>query len=552
MNKIKKILSVMLAAVLLIGSFSGCNNNSTNISATNNTADVNNTNNTEDDAENRIDDKYGTCYQVFLYSFCDSDGDGIGDINGLTSKLDYIADLGFTSIWLLPFHQSTTYHKYDVVDYYSIDKQYGTMEDFEKLIEECNARNLDIVMDFVINHTSTQHEWYKQAKTYIQGLGADEEPDPTVCPYVEYYNFQRAETIPTGYSRVSGTTDWVYECVFWDQMPDLNFDCEAVKTEIEEIASFWIDKGVKGFRLDAALHYYEGNIEKSTDALKWFYDYVEAIDPEIFVVAEVWNNFSTLKSFYESGVDSLFNFTFGNKDGALVKAINRNANGECGSELTKTIVNMYNEFSSANPDYVDGVFLSNHDTGRAGSFLSGKLEKLKLAAAIQILQTGCVFVYYGDELGMAGAGIDENKRAPMYWTDSDSADMTVGPPNMVEQNHKLGSYEAQKDDEDSLYNFYKKAIHIRNKYPQVGRGIPVAMDDVIAQDGNLCAISKTYNGETIHIIYNINIEAASTVTVSKATYNYTQIAESLCVGEEQPVLDGETLTIPSFGCVILK
>lgn len=540
MKKFKKILSLLLIVVMLVGCFTGCKDKDTK------------TNEVISDEENRIDDKYGTCYQVFIYSFCDSNDDGIGDINGLISKLDYIADLGFTSIWLLPFNQSTTYHKYDVVDYYSIDSEYGTMEDFEKLVEECNARNIDIVMDFVINHTSTQNEWFKEAKAYLQTLGPDDEPDTSVCPYVEYYNFVKSDTVAGGYSKVSGTTNWTYECVFWDQMPDLNLDSEAVRKEIEDIADFWIEKGVKGFRLDAALHYYEGNNEKSTEALKWFYDYVEGVDPEIYVVAEVWSNYSTLSQFYESGVDSLFNFTLGNSDGSFIKSINKNGNGECGLNLANTIVAEYEEFSSINPDYVDGVFLSNHDTGRAASFLAKKIEKTKIAAAIQILSTGCVFVYYGEELGMAGSGIDENKRAPMYWTDEDSADMTDGPANMEEQEHPFGSYETQKDDENSLYNYYKKAIHIRNKYPQIGRGVPAAMDSVMEQDGNLCALSKTYDGETIYVIYNINSEASSTVTVSKDTYDYSVIADSLCVSEEQPTLDGETLTIPAFGCVVLK
>ena len=534
MKKIRRILSMLLAVILIIGSFAGCGKK----------------NEEEADYENRIDDKYGTCYQVFLYSFCDSNGDGIGDINGLISKLDYIADMGFSSIWLLPFNKSTTYHKYDVVDYYTIDSQYGTMEDFEKLVAECDARNIDIYMDLVINHTSTQNQWFKEARTYLQKLG-DAEPDVSECKYFEYYNFKRSEKVPTGYYRVSGT-DWIYECVFWDQMPDLNLDSDAVKKEIEDIASFWIDKGIKGFRLDAVLHYFESDVEKSTDALKWFYDYVEGINPEIFVVAEVWDNYNTIKRFSESGVDSIFNYTLGNKDGAIVKMVNNNGNGKCGASLASTLVMEYEEFKAINPDYVDGVFLSNHDTGRAAGFLTRKLDKLKMAAAIQLLSNGCAFVYYGDELGMAGAGSDENKRAPMYWTEGDSADMTSGPPSMTAQKHSFGSLETQKDDETSLYNYYKAAIHLRNKYPSIARGEISEMTDVMEQDGNLCAVKKVYNDETIYIIYNINGEAASTVTVSKDTYGYSKIADALYVGEDKASLDGDSLTIPAFGCVILK
>ena len=501
--------------------------------------------------DNRIDDKFGTCYQVFIYSFCDSDGDGIGDIQGLISKLDYIEDLGFSSIWLLPFNQSTTYHKYDVVDYYSIDLQYGTMEDFDELVKECDERNIDIYMDFVINHTSAKNQWFIDACNYLAEIG-DGEPDVNECPYFEYYNFQKTDSCPSGWKTVSGNDAWCYECVFWDQMPDLNLSSEAVRKEIEDIASFWIDKGISGFRLDAALHYFEANNEKSIEALSWFCDYVHGIDEDIYCVAEVWDVFTTLKQFYASSCDSLFDFTIGNQDGVIVKAVNNNSNDEAGANLAQSLVNIYNEIHEVNPDAIDGIFLSNHDTGRAAGFLLRKAERVKLAAGIQILSTGNVFVYYGDELGMGGSGKDENKRAPMYWTDDEnSSDMTAGPPSYEEQKHSFGSYEEQKDDEYSVYNYYKKAIQLRNKYPEIGRGTPVVMEDVTSQNGNICAIHKTYEDSEISLIFN-DSENAVTVTVPKDTYNYQEIADYLLVSEELPAIEGEEITIPAFGCVILK
>ncbi len=505
---------------------------------------------TED--ETIIYDKHGTCYQVFLYSFCDSNGDGIGDISGLTSKLDYIKNLGFTSIWLLPFHTSATYHKYDVVDYYSIDKEYGTMEDFEKLVKACDEKNIDLYMDFVINHTSSKNQWFLDAVNYIKILKDGEEPDDMVCPYVRYYNFKRLNSAPTGWSKVPGTKDWYYECVFWDQMPDLNLDNPAVRAEIEKIATFWIDKGIKGFRLDAALHYYEGNIAESTKALQWFYDYVEGIDPDIYVVAEVWDSFYTIQEFYKSGVDSLFNFVLGNKDGLFVKSVNRMGNGKAGASLAKNLQMIQQTFYSINPDYVDGVFLSNHDTGRAAGFLSRKEDKIKLAAGLEILSTGCVFVYYGDELGMSGSGDDVNKRAPMYWTDDKaSAGMTKGPSGMIKQEHAFGSYETQKDDAASVYNYYKKAIHLRNKYPEIGRGIITAMKEVTDENGNVCAIVKKYKGRSIYVLYNLSKEPV-TVKVSKASYSYHGISDYLITGEDAPYMDGDALMMPAYACVILS
>lgn len=507
---------------------------------------------TEELKEQIIDDKYGTCYEVLLYSFNDSNGDGIGDLQGLISQLDYIQDLGATSIWLLPFNQSTTYHKYDVVDYYAIDPEYGTMKDFEELISACEDRNIDLIMDLVINHTSAQNEWFIQATDYIRGLKEGENPDYSVCPYAEYYHFQQSDRSPSGWSKVSGRSDWYYECVFWDQMPDLNFDCQAVRTEIEDMAAFWISKGVKGFRLDAAKHYYESNSVKNIEVLSWFYDSVEAIDPNIYVVAEVWDSYHTIQEYYKSGIDSLFNFVLGDSSGQFTKTVNRLGNGKAGVSLAGNLVSMQSTFEEINPNYIDAVFLSNHDMARAAGYFSKKSDKVKLAAGLELLSTGCVFVYYGDELGMSGAGDDVNKRAPMYWTTDSSAEgMADGPPGMKEQEHQFGSLIEQKDDPLSIYNYYKKAILLRNMYPQIGRGTMAVMEDVTAEDGNICAISKTYENEVVYLLYNIN-DVATTVTVSKDLYTYKTMVDFLCTGEEEPVQDGEMLTIPAYGCVVLE
>ena len=133
-----------------------------------------------------IDDNYRNYYEIFVYSFYDSDGDGIGDLNGVTQQLDYIQDMGFNGIWLMPVFQSTTYHKYDTTDYLTIDSEYGTTEDMQNLIEECHKRGIRIILDFVMNHTSSQHPWFTQACEYLQQLPQGQKPDETECPYVGY------------------------------------------------------------------------------------------------------------------------------------------------------------------------------------------------------------------------------------------------------------------------------------------------------------------------------------------------------------------------------
>ena len=157
MKKFKRLISLLSVLILTLALISGCGKKEKN-------EEQKNPWNPDNLVSAGVDDKYGACYQVFIYSFCDSDGDGIGDFNGLTSKLDYIKDLGFDSIWLLPFHQSPTYHKYDVTNYMAIDKQFGTIDDFKKLADECKKRNICLIIDLVLNHTSTSHPWFVEAK----------------------------------------------------------------------------------------------------------------------------------------------------------------------------------------------------------------------------------------------------------------------------------------------------------------------------------------------------------------------------------------------------
>ena len=209
----------------------------------------------DEQERNIIDDNYRNYYEIFVYSFYDSDGDGIGDLRGVTEKLDYIQEMGFNGIWLMPIMPSTTYHKYDVIDYKDIDPEYGTLEDFQKLVDECHDRDIRLIIDFVINHSSAQNQWFLDACDYLRTLDEGEEPDLTVCPYVDYYHFS-TEKIDSTYYGVAGV-DWWYEGSFWDQMPDLNLESEALRGELEDIAKFWIDMCLDGFLMDAALHFEE-------------------------------------------------------------------------------------------------------------------------------------------------------------------------------------------------------------------------------------------------------------------------------------------------------
>ena len=189
----KRWSALLLAAVLLCSAMTGCSGGEKEDTST--ALGIMRKYNKVQPQE--IDDNYRSCYEVFVYSFYDSNGDGIGDLKGLTERLDYIndgdpstdTDLGCTGIWLMPIMPSPSYHKYDVTDYMDIDPQYGTMEDFKAFLEAAHQRGIDVIIDFVMNHTSSDHPWFQEASGYLRGLEAGAEPDLAACPYVDYYNF---------------------------------------------------------------------------------------------------------------------------------------------------------------------------------------------------------------------------------------------------------------------------------------------------------------------------------------------------------------------------
>ncbi len=508
------------------------------------------------------EDKYQTYYEVFLYSYCDSDGDGIGDINGLISKLDYIndgdpntdTDLGFTGIWLMPVMQSTTYHKYDVVDYYSVDKEYGTLEDFKNLMAECDKRGIKVIIDLVINHTSSQNTWFQSAikSLEITPCGKDICTERTLCrehnPYCNYYNFTEELPLSGKYYPVS-VQNWYYEGDFWSEMPDLNLSDGNLRKELEKVMSFWLDLGVGGFRLDAAKHFFPNNTEKNNEVLHWVSEYVKSYDEQNYLVAEVWAGLSEYVQYYQSGIDSIFNFAFATEDGMITKTLNYKGEEYSGQAFGKAMKNVQEKILANNPQGIDAPFLTNHDTSRGAGYFRQDADKIKMAAAMNLFMSGNVFVYYGEEIGMSGSGKDENKRAPMYWSTTNPLEMTVGPSNMEEINHKFGTVEDQIKDPLSIYQYYKNAIRIRNENPEIARGIITIMPDVT--ESEICAITKTYEDSSIVMLYNCSKEER-TVTVSKDKYKYEGIRGYLTTNGQEIILDGETLSLPGYSVVILK
>ncbi len=539
MKRLARLTCLLLTALLLLGSFyqsftpdlSGVNVQTELVAYS--------------DVSTEPDDNYRTWYEIFVYSFCDSDGDGIGDLKGVTSKLDYLQELGVNGIWLMPIHPSPTYHKYDVTDYYAIDPQYGTMEDFEELMEQCQARNIHVILDLVLNHTSSEHPWFRQAAGYLQSLEPGREPNLEECPYVDWYFFDK-EAIAADFYAVEGT-DWKYEGKFWSGMPDLNLDNPSLREEIKDIMAFWMDKGVSGFRLDAAKEFFSGQPSRNIQVLQFLTESARSIRPDAYLVAEVWENFSTIADYYASGIPSIFNFAFGDSSGKITAVLRGVDNEKTVSSFATAQEKADKAFRANNPDYIDAPFLSNHDTGRIAGFCNRDENKMKLAGAMNLMMSGSAFLYYGEELGMPGSGNDPSKRAPMVWNEARDNGTTNPPPEcQLPESYPLGSLETQREDDDSIFNYYRRAIALRRSYPVISHGIPTA--ETALNVGCVSATRKTWGEESCIILMNISTAQKQ---CDLSDYSDFALVGSLTVDETPITQSGTQLTLPPYAVAVL-
>ncbi len=492
-----------------------------------------------------VDDNYRNYYEIFVYSFYDSDGDGIGDLNGVTQKLDYIQDMGFNGIWLMPVFQSTTYHKYDITDYMQIDSEYGSTDYMQNLIEECHKRGIRIILDFVMNHTSSQHLWFTQACEYLEQLPQGAEPDEQECPYVGYYHFANEQK--QDYYQVKNT-DWYYEGVFWSEMPDLNLENEQLRAELEQIASYWIGMGIDGFRMDAAMHFEENDATTNTEILNWFYEYCLSQNPDFYMVSEVWANEATVADYYASGTPSMFNFDLADKEGKLIKAARGTYKA---ANLVQSMLKYQTDFAAKNPDYIDAPFITNHDMGRVANALRNDPDDLKMAGGLLMTLSGNPFVYYGEEIGMSSAGTkDENKRLPFIWSDTDTAGMTKGPKDAEAGiTSAFAGVEEQQADSDSILNYYKRALRLRNENPELARGTIEAVETLC--DGHQAVITKTWEDSTIAVVYNTSDEAIE-VNLAGSAIDSMAIRGYLTLHGEAITLENGVLTMPAQSICIMK
>jgi len=488
---------------------------------------------------------YGVNYEVFVRSYADSNGDGIGDLNGLTGKLDYLKDLGVGGIWLMPVMPSPTTHKYHVVDYNAIDPEYGTIDDFKRLVEEAHKRDIRILVDLIVNHTGSDHPWFKSA---MEGKNS---------PYRDYYVWANKDSIRGQISKKSisldsdNVTQWHavngdtlsdhYYGFFNGETPDLNLDNPKVKQEFVEIGKYWLNElKVDGFRLDAAKHIFPTDRATDNHAFWiWFRDEMQRIKPDVYLVGEVWSKAEDVAP-YLKGLPALFNFDMGYAITSVVKA------GKDTIDLIgkyKAINDFYHQNSG---EFIDATFLKNHDQNRILSELNTDLNKARVAAGILFTLPGTPYVYYGEEIGMIGVKPDEYIREPFIWDfDAEDKTQTSWEVPRYSNDESVTPLSEQKEDLSSLYNFYKKFINYRNSsriltYGSISK-TPVKISEIVS-------FIRELDGSNLLVLHNVSdVEVTIRLTDGLAGFKTIEFDS----GKMATVSNGE-VKLPAYTSVVIK
>ena len=451
-----------------------------------------------------------TCYEIFVRSFSDSDGDGVGDFRGLTAKLDYIndgnpatmRDLGARCVWLMPISPSPSYHGYDVTDYYRINPEYGTREDFEQFVVEAHRRGIRVLIDMVLNHSSSEHPYFKMAALY---------PD---SPYRDWYTWLPRHP---GVKNPWGGDNWhkspardeFYYGFFWSGMPDLNVENPAVVAEAKQVATFWLEEmDVDGFRLDAIRHLVEGdtgrqvaNLPGTHAFLRDYAAHIRRVKPSAFTIGEVWDSTGAMLPYYPDQLDG--HFAFEVADSIMTAVRSGSARG-----LLPPVIRLQREL----PAYRWSPFLRNHDQTRSLTELGGDVGKAKVAATLLLTLPGLPFIYYGEEIGMTGNKPDPRLRTPMQWTRGNAAGFTTGVPwEPLQPDSLTANVEALERDERSLLNLHRKLIHLRASNAALGSG---TVAPLVASDGSVAAYVRREGNRAVLVVVNLGGSALRNVTIS--------------------------------------
>ncbi len=447
--------------------------------------------------------KNSVFYEVFVRAFADSNSDGQGDFNGLTENLDYIKSLGIDGIWLMPTNASPSYHGYDVVDYYKVNNNYGTMEDFKRLLDEAHKRNIKVIMDLVLNHTGIDHKYFVSAK---QGENS---------PYRDWYVWKDEAEGGGWYENEDGK---FYYSAFWQGMPDLNYNNPLVVSEAKNIADFWLDIGVDGFRLDAAYHL-DSNKEVSHKFWNEFKKSVKNKKSDAYIVAENWTEAVNVAPFFND-FDSCFDFEIADM---IVNTLVRKTD----VGLVEALKMNYDMFAKYNINFTDAPFIRNHDMNRSISefiainnpaFVQRGTLKMKQASLILMTLGGTPFIYYGEEIGQQGKKPDENIREPFDWYKSMTGKyMTRWTPKKYVKSNDGVSVEEETGNPDSMLEHFKKIIKLRKENSAMRS---YNIEKIEIGDSRIFGYIKSDGNEKIAVLYNLESEPVE-VEKSKILKNKT-------------------------------
>jgi|GEM_PF-30879 glycosidase len=450
-------------------------------------------------------------YEIFVRSFYDSDGDGIGDFQGLIEKLDYLNDgnpathhdLGVNGIWLMPIHQSPSYHGYDVTDYREIESDYGTNEDFKEFIAAAHERGIKVIIDYVMNHSSSEHPWFRDSKN----------------PSHEKRDWYVWEDTNPGGSGPWGQNVWhqsngdYYYGLFWGGMPDLNYETPAVKEEMFDISTFWLEEmNVDGFRLDAVKYIYETeegleDVEQTFQFWKNFRNHYKSINPNSFSVGEAWTSTNKARKYVgNDGLDYVFEFDLAN---SIIAAV---SNGNSASLISKS-----REVMGSYPYLQFGTFLTNHDMDRVMNVLNRNQAKAKQAAELLLTLPGIPYLYYGEEIGMLGQKPDEDIRLPMQWSSASNAGFTTGSPwRAPESDYPDKNVGNQQTEPESLWRTYQDVISTRNTQKALRTG---NYSTISSSDNSIFSFIRQENEEQIIVVANLTANSKSNISLNSSSSN---------------------------------
>ena len=496
-----------------------------------------------------VKDQARVFYEIFVGSFSDSDGDGVGDLRGIINRMDYLNDgdpasgksLGVEGLWLTPVFLSPSYHKYDVTDYYQIDPSFGTEADLRELIALCHERDVMLILDLPLNHTGRENRWYKNFRN------AHLMHNPDNIHYDFYTWLEDGEAAPAGrrFIPVRGT-DIQVEANFSDSMPELNFDNELVRAAVLDVAAYYLRMGVDGFRFDAAKYPYLGEHDRNVEFWTWYIGELKKINPEVYTVAEVWDGDGIINRY--AACVNCFHFSTSQAEGLYAET----AKAGDVNRLTAATEKYLSDLKRINPEAMNIPFIANHDTDRAAGYLTMAGGRMAVAASLYLLTPGSPFIYYGEEIGLrgsrGGASTDANRRLAMLWGDGDTVRDPAGSDYTKQTTYSVADLLKMKG---SLLHHYQKLLTVRKANPEIARGDYTAL---VFPDTKLGGFLCAWNGSVAAVIHNTT-EKTLKVNLREATDQPLTVISAVIEaipGEGGAWLEDGVLTVGSQTSVVLR